>query len=593
MGLLLQFVTLVVFAFAAPAFTFLAFSYWRQERKSSRLFGTFTILCATLFAANLIGTVVFIDYPFVSIARGLLIGIVPVMMFHIILQDEFDKLVPRALRVIALLLYLAAVLIAVLPLTNWRGQYSSASPGLILAAASLTIVVVVSHRRYRTPLERHQFLWNVTIFTILLLAAWMSVLSENPFFDLLPDYCVLLFFSAHLYYTERLAFFDVFIRSGAFFLIGAILVALTLAAVPSFHTVFGNDWFRAWIAILVLMPVWLLAPLAYKRVSGWVDQALDRKYSAAQAERLFMQAVQSSNTEEQLSDAARAAAEDIFHSSAEVVIGLTETDASHDELLAPIGHNGYIRLLARTNRVPFLSADKRLLSSLSTSLDIVLQNLRLRAQERDRQQREQELKALATRAELRALRAQIDPHFLFNALNAIAGWIRTEPEFADETLSQLAEVFRYTLRRSQKEWVPVEEEIEFVESYLAIERARFRDRLEVEVSVSPEASRVSIPAMIIQPLIENAIKHGISQARGAGELSVHVTTCDDMLRIRVLDNGPGFPTDFSLANGHSGHGLLSVQQRVSGYFADRGMVHWGREDEKTFVAVEIPKTEHE
>ena len=149
----------------------------------------------------------------------------------------------------------------------------------------------------------------------------------------------------------------------------------------------------------------------------------------------------------------------------------------------------------------FLSDDHRLLQTLATTLSVVLQNVRFRA-------RQQEFADYASRAELRALRAQINPHFLFNALNAIAGWIRVRPDVADETISQLAEVFRYALNRSQQEWVRLGEELDFVRAYLAVEKARFGEKLELEVTVDAAVESVRIPAMTIQPLVENAIKYG-------------------------------------------------------------------------------------
>src|SRR6185369_16453937 len=127
---------------------------------------------------------------------------------------------------------------------------------------------------------------------------------------------------------------------------------------------------------------------------------------------------------------------------------------------------GQVTLQARADSIPFLSDDRRLLQSLTRTLGVVLENVRFR-------EREQELRWLASRAELKALRAQINPHFLFNALNAIAGLIPGQPALADETVQQLSEVFRYTLRKSEKEWVALEEEVEFVSAYLQVEKARF------------------------------------------------------------------------------------------------------------------------
>jgi two-component system LytT family sensor kinase len=250
---------------------------------------------------------------------------------------------------------------------------------------------------------------------------------------------------------------------------------------------------------------------------------------------------------------------------------------------------GFVCLRARENRAPFLSDDRSLVKGLSGALSVALQNVRFRHLQEVQSIREQELRGLATRAELRALRAQINPHFLFNALNAVAGCIRTRPELADDTLAQLAEVFRYTLSRSHKEWVVLTEEVAFIRSYLAVEQARFGDRLQATISGETAAYAVSIPSMIIQPLVENAIKHGTSQLIGAGLIAIDITLAGNALRIDVSDNGPGFPSDFNVADGRNGHGLQNVVERLKGYYGDGGALRWQNSEVGARVTIEIPK----
>src|SRR6185295_5860950 len=113
----------------------------------------------------------------------------------------------------------------------------------------------------------------------------------------------------------------------------------------------------------------------------------------------------------------------------------------------------------------------------------------------------------------------INPHFLFNALNAIVALIPTKPERAEETLEQLAEVFRYTLTRSDKEWTRLADEVEFVRAYLDVEKARFGERLQATIDVDPKVQDMTVPSMMLQTLVENAVKHGLSSVRGVGVLS--------------------------------------------------------------------------
>src|SRR6185295_13153416 len=132
---------------------------------------------------------------------------------------------------------------------------------------------------------------------------------------------------------------------------------------------------------------------------------------------------------------------------------------------------------------------------------------------------EQEMRKLAAEAELRALRAQINPHFLFNALTTIGYLIQTSPERALGTLMRLSGLLRGVLR-SGEEFVTIGEELDLIEAYLDIERARFEDRLRVCIDVPWELRQLSIPALVIQPLVENAIKHGISECLSGGEVRI-------------------------------------------------------------------------
>jgi len=132
--------------------------------------------------------------------------------------------------------------------------------------------------------------------------------------------------------------------------------------------------------------------------------------------------------------------------------------------------------------------------------------LRFYRQLKEKERQEEQLRALATQAELRALKAQINPHFLFNTLNTIASLIHADPAQAEATVERLAEMFRYLLAGSERGLVPLEEELAFVDRYLEIERARFGERLRVIREIAPEALDVPVPGLILQPLVENAVR---------------------------------------------------------------------------------------
>jgi two-component system LytT family sensor kinase len=211
--------------------------------------------------------------------------------------------------------------------------------------------------------------------------------------------------------------------------------------------------------------------------------------------------------------------------------------------------------------------------------------LRFFRQLREKERREAQLIALAQEAELRALKAQINPHFLFNTLNTIASLIHTQPEQAEATIERLAEMFRYLLNGSERRLVPLEEELAFVDGYLAIERARFGERLRVTRQVGPEVLRVPVPGLILQPLVENAVQHGRG-ADGSVDLTIRATANGDEVWVAIADLGPGMDP------GHGvgwGVGLRNVDDRLcKTYGPAYALCIRANEPHGTVVSLRIP-----
>ena len=178
------------------------------------------------------------------------------------------------------------------------------------------------------------------------------------------------------------------------------------------------------------------------------------------------------------------------------------------------------------------------------------------------QYHESEMRRLVAQAELRALQSQIHPHFLFNALNTLYGIIPREATGARETVLNLADIFRYFLE-TEKSFLPLEEELHIVKAYLEVERLRLGGKLRVEIEVEPAALPVAIPILSIQPLVENAVKHGISPRPDGGlirlEAKLETGTGASVLRIAVRDTGAGFP---DRRNAKAGVGLENVVRRL-------------------------------
>jgi signal transduction histidine kinase len=184
--------------------------------------------------------------------------------------------------------------------------------------------------------------------------------------------------------------------------------------------------------------------------------------------------------------------------------------------------------------------------------------------------REQEMGALATEAELRALRAQLNPHFLFNALTTIGYHIQVSPERALETLMRLPGLLRAVLKRSASEFTPLGEELDLVESYLAIERARLEERLRVRFDVPAGLRNATIPLFALQPLVENAVKHGIAPAKAGGEVVVSARVergpGGAEIVLTVADTGLGSTPGDLDAGRERGIGLASIERRLDRHY---------------------------
>ena len=174
----------------------------------------------------------------------------------------------------------------------------------------------------------------------------------------------------------------------------------------------------------------------------------------------------------------------------------------------------------------------------------------------------EDMRVELAQAELRALRAQLQPHFLFNTLNSIASLIPSNPRAAEEMTTRLADVFRYALRASDRESAPLGEEIAFLRAYLDIERARFGPRLRVEERIEPGLEDALVPTLLLQPVVENAVRHGVAARAEGGRVVIAARRAGDRLELSVEDDGPGFDPDGpNTPDGH-GFGLHSVRERL-------------------------------
>jgi two-component system, LytTR family, sensor kinase len=416
-----------------------------------------------------------------------------------------------------------------------------------------------------------------------------------------------------LYQDYRFALADIFLKRA---LLLALLVGLAFGlylnvAVPILSR--RND---DPVAVGLLLGLWVVTALAYpwlrNGVTWFVDMIVLRRtdYEALRAE--IAQRIALLETPEQILDATcvrlaeALTARDVTWTAAHDSSGEecnTPSGALLPQLLIPTNQSRASRRLkepsARSTtiltptaeppqyrlKIGEMAGGRRLMSDDMAFLEAVavmmarrIDAVRVIHERCARDLREQETIKLATEAELRALRAQVNPHFLFNALTTIGYLIQTAPERALETLMRLTALLRGVLRRSDGEFATLGEEIELIESYLDIERARFEDRLRVTIDAPREMRNHRIPTLLIQPLVENAIKHGITPSRAGGEVVISArispgngvtTTGGDRLQISVRDTGIG-ASDQALAQGRDrGVGLSNVERRLKAHYGDQ------------------------
>ncbi len=175
--------------------------------------------------------------------------------------------------------------------------------------------------------------------------------------------------------------------------------------------------------------------------------------------------------------------------------------------------------------------------------------------------RDLEMTKLVSQAELQALQAQIHPHFLFNALNTLYGLVPREAPAARRTVLNLSDILRYFLQ-SGRTYIPLEEELKIVRAYLEIEQSRLGDRLQAAVEADPETLMLPIPMLSVQPLVENAVKHGVSAQAAGGRVSVRARAMGGQVDIRVSDTGPGFGAVSVPSHAGHGVGLDNVRRRL-------------------------------
>jgi hypothetical protein len=398
----------------------------------------------------------------------------------------------------------------------------------------------------------------------------------------------------------RFVLLDAFLRVAANVMLAALFVGFALAVFPLAAAGSGEALRQA---LLALGGCGLL--IGYAVARGWIQRFLgrlvfQRPEMEPSIQELRELSKQADNEEDYLQRAIQRLAEWMDCRPVRVLSGQLPP---REDLLRPVLLSGArppawaeavpeaelalpLRVSSEEQRLVFLSGRSGGRRFLSEDLDMLSQLSAVIAEEAARLRRA-ELDRLVSQAELRALQAQINPHFLFNAFNTLYGAIPREASAARRMVLNLADLFRYFLR-TDRSLIPLEEELRIVESYLEIERLRLGSRLRAEVSVEPGLGQHPVPVLSLQPLVENAIKHGIATRERGGWVKVTVRRCEGGVEIRVSDSGAGPAAARGGETSSTGVGLMNVSQRLKLCFGPSAGIKIERTEDGTAVHFRVP-----
>jgi Histidine kinase/Histidine kinase-, DNA gyrase B-, and HSP90-like ATPase len=386
-------------------------------------------------------------------------------------------------------------------------------------------------------------------------------------------------FSIYLAYRYfQFPFMDVYIREAVSGLVLVLGFVVSMAISPQLPAGMRMLWLVA-VALSLAFAKEPLAREAERRLLGYQEVVEEQEERVGRALRGLTH-----------SDNFASQAEDILRGELEaewVAIRVEHRpDAVHRfELKGSVP--GWLTLGPRVGQRAYMSRQLRLARSAALQLAAQQEWLHNRDNERRRLVEQHQLRELTARAEMRALQAQINPHFLFNTLNVLANLIQDHPDVAERVTEQLAEVFRYALESTRRERVSLEEEVRFLQAYLEIERARFGERLHHHWRVDSAVAGVPIVPMLLQPLVENAVRHGIAPALQGGDVWVSAMFDGKHLVLQVEDSGVGLSANSSKAG--FGVGLKNVRERLLRCYGESaGLVVEARKPEGTRAALFLP-----
>lgn len=524
--------------------------------------------------------------PFLTAVSYAALGFLPSVVVHSVWRNK-ESVLGRAF---AFFSYALSTVAGILHLFSaFADQHAPSSLSLrILTFGSLLMAVGLLLVNYRQTIEK-KTVWVTALLIFALSTLHLNSHGEGSswFVELVAHQSSLPLALVILYQDYRFAFADLFLKR-AFSLIlltvcASGLYVFVASPLLRYHETHDRNDVQAVSLIIILWVATALVYPALHRVAVWfVDKVVLRRVNY---EELRLELAREVAEQDKVEDVLQLLCRRI--SPALTADNVTWSEVSNTETGSKLPLVNFTPHFAEvsipTTDAPYFkvtledfSGGRHLLSDEIETLESIalvasrrIDSLRVTHERCEQEIREQEFSKLATEAQLSALRAQINPHFLFNALTTIGYLIQSAPDKAFTTLMRLTQLLRGVLR-STGEFSRLGEELKLIESYLEIESARFEERLQIDIEVSAQLREIRVPSLILQPLVENAIKHGISKVKEGGSVKISgklkTKGTGPVLELTVEDSGAGFDEFDSIASG--GIGLENIRERLRNHYGE-------------------------
>ena len=521
-------------------------------------------------------------WPFVSAAAYSALGFLPSVVVHSVRiggrRNRWLSAGAYALSSAAALLHFSAAFSGLAVPSNFALQ--------TLTYGSLVLTAALLIFGFRETLES-KAIWASALLIFAVSGLHLSGdAAENSWLvELVAHQSSLPLALAILYQNYRFAFADLFLKRSISLLLVALvafgLYVFVAAPLLRYHETHDRNDVQAVSLIIIL---WIATALIYPsihRLAAWfVDSVILQRPDYAEFQKQISAQIEKCESIDDLLDTTRAKLAGVLTAERALWHEVQAGPAVPNSGLVSLSKDGAAIQIPTTDPPSYeivlegFHGGRRLLSDETAMLEAVaymaarrIDGMRVLHERCDREFREQEFSKLATEAQLAALRAQINPHFLFNALTTIGYLIQTTPDKAFETLIHLTRLLRGVLN-SSSEFCTVADELKLIESYLDIERARFEERLDVSIDVPPDLRRLVIPSLILQPLVENSIKHAISENKDGGRVTISALLSgeggDEFLELSVADSGAARK---ETPDGRGrGVGLKNVRERLRSHY---------------------------